>query len=46
MLADPTAAFTKSVDLSLELPPLGELSGCDLMSFRRACVNDVRVDFP
>lgn len=24
MLADPSAAFTKAVDLSLELPPLGE----------------------
>jgi peroxiredoxin len=23
MLADPSAAFTKAVDLSLELPPLG-----------------------
>lgn len=26
MLADPNAAFTKAVDLSLDLPPLGELS--------------------
>lgn len=24
MLADPSAAFTKAIDLSLELPPLGE----------------------
>lgn len=24
MLADPSAAFTKAVELSLELPPLGE----------------------
>jgi peroxiredoxin 5 len=26
MLADPLAAFTKEVDLSLDLPPLGEFS--------------------
>lgn len=25
MLADPTAAFTKAVDLSVDLPPLGGL---------------------
>lgn len=24
MLADPSGAFTKSVDLSMELPPLGK----------------------
>jgi peroxiredoxin 5 len=31
MLADPSAAFTKAVDLSLELAPLGELLGENLI---------------
>jgi peroxiredoxin 5 len=30
MLADPSAAFTRAVDLSLELPPLGSFTRFDL----------------
>lgn len=32
MLADPSAAFTKSVDLSMELPPLGKSEKRGFMS--------------